>query len=117
MATVNPVIGSATPSLKWTGIVTGDTVTEAQFAAQGRYNLTISGTFAGGTVAKLLVGPTTGPTKSLPTDNTGAGTEWSTTAVTCTFVIGPLAAGTYVKPSVASGASDSVTFTLAYAGE
>ena len=101
----------------WTGIVTGDTVTETRVTRNGYYNLTVSGTFAGGTVAKLLVGPTTGPTKSLPTDNTGAGTEWSTTAATCTFLIGPLAAGTYVKPSVASGSADAVTFTLAYAGE
>lgn len=104
-------------NLIWEGIVTGDTVTEDVLKFTGFYNLTVSGTFAGGTVAKLLVGPTTGPTKSLPTDNTGAGTEWSTTAATCTFLIGPLAAGTYVKPSVASGSADAVTFTLAYAGE
>lgn len=116
MATVaRDLVFSEHKLYRWTGIVTGDTVTEDVIHLEGKYNLTISGTFAGGTVAKLLMGPETGPTKSITTDS--AGTEFSTTAALGTLVIGPIAAGTYVKPSVASGSGDSVTFTLAYAGE
>lgn len=40
----------------------------------------------------------------------------SGTAASPTMLIGPIAAGTYVKPSVASGSADSVTFTLSHAG-
>lgn len=119
MATVSrDLIFSNHKLYKWTGIVTGDTVVEDVIHLEGKYNLTISGTFAGGTVAKLLMGPETGPTKSLSlVDSAGTVTEWSTTAAIGPIVIGPIAAGMYVKPSVASGSADSVTFTLAYAGE
>ena len=119
MATVNCVTDFTSEHKKytWSGIATGDTVNEYVLGFQGYYNLTVSGTFAGGTTAKFLIGPETGPTKSLSTDNSGAGTEWSTTAETCTFLIGPIAAGTYAKPSVSSGSGDSVTFTISYAGE
>jgi len=113
MTTVNPVVtGGAGRRLKfvWSNVATGDTVTEQELPVGGFYNLAITGTFAGGTVAKFLAGLSTGPTKSIPTD--ASGTEFSTTSATSTFVIGPIAGGTFVKPSVSSGSSDSVTFTL-----
>jgi len=102
----------------WPGIVTGDTVTQTRITRNGRYNLTFADTFAGGTVASLLLGPTTAPTKKISfVDGSGVVTEWTTTAAIGPIVIGPLAAGTYVKAYVASGAADSVSVTLAYAGE
>ncbi len=99
---------------QWDGIVTGDTVTEDKLSLSGQYRLHVYGTFNGGTTAKFLVGSSTGPTKSISTDATG--TEWSVTAAGASFVV-DLAAGDYVKPSVASGSADAVTFNLRYIGE
>jgi hypothetical protein len=120
MATRDPVVNKdVNAGIVWSGIVTGDTVTEANIPKRGRYALTISGTFAGGTVAKLLMGPVTGPTKSIQFFDTATATpiEVSFTAAMGPIIIGPIPEGMFVKPSVASGAADSVTFTLAYAGE
>lgn len=118
MATRDPTVNrDVNAGIVWSGIVTGDTVTESNIPKRGQYTLTISGTFAGGTVAKLLLGPTTGPTKSISlVDSAGVVTEWSTLATIGPIIIGPIPEGMFVKPSVASGSADSVTFTLAWAG-
>lgn len=98
----------------WSPVATGDTVVEDTIKIPGKYSFAVGGTFANGSTAKLLVGPSSGPTKSISTD--AAGTEWTSTAVTSCFLVGPFAAGTVIKPSNTGGSADGVSFYLRYIG-
>lgn len=106
MATVNPVLSNFNNIITWTGIVTGDTITEAH-VPPGIYNLEIKGTWGGATV-KILWGLSTSPTLGLSQDGT---TEMSWTADSPVVLVGPLSRG-FMKPSVSGGAANSITVTL-----
>lgn len=98
----------------WSAVSTGDTATPHKVTKSGFYAFATDGTYAGGSTAKLLYGPTSSPTKSVSTDATG--TEWSATSIIGVVIVW-LAEGFYVQPSVTGGAADDINFYLAYAGD
>ena len=100
--------------LVWRNVSTAGGAEEKELPESGFYNLSVHGTF-GNATARFLAGFVSGPTRSFPVD--AAGTEWSATAPTGPFLVGPLAKGMIVRPSLSGGTGDSVTFTLAYAGK
>lgn len=116
MATVAPVITARTATapakITWTGIVTGDTVTsfpllEATALAGA---VQFSGTYAGGTVASLKVSNDDSTYFSMKDQ---AGTTISGTAAA---YFDFSTAGGWIKPSVISGAADSITVTVILRG-
>lgn len=104
MATVAATKGG-NGSLTWSGVVTGDTLTEAKITG-GYYNLEIKGTW-GGATAKMLYSLATGPTVGM-IDGT---TEFTATSDTGVRLVGPIAEG-YVKPSISGGSANSLTYIL-----